>query len=304
MRLWYLPERPSVIFEWKNGRGVRYDDPPKDPNKVVTQGELDRIYKMYKEGQEKLEVIIGKLDKSEKEKVEIIGKIAEMERRNPPPAKPKEEEEVEYSEQNPPQTEAEWDEFFYAHPAAASDLRNRLSSKFRDAEDNWKKRNKECIEELVTLHPDMYKKDDKGNILKNKDGAYVIDETSDKGKIFIDIAGSDPAILHSATAPRIVREAMEKRLKDKQEDTVKKGLEEKKKKEEEDREKKVKAGQIAGGGNNPPPPPGDDGIKVEYTSEEEKTWVAKGIKEGRFKDEKHYMRVKTSQTIGYGRGGF
>src|SRR3990167_9561400 len=168
-------------------------------DKPVTQAEIDRIFKMYKEGQEKLDTIVAKLDKSEKEKVEILGRIATMEKNTKPPAK---DEEVEYSEENPPKTDEEWNEFFYQNPTLATDLRNKLTSRQRQYKDDWDKKQQESVEELVKLHPDMYKKDEKGNILRDKNGVYLIDENSEKGKIFIDIAGNDPGIMRVATGAR------------------------------------------------------------------------------------------------------
>ena len=99
-------------------------------------------------------------------------------------------------------------------------------------------------------------------------------------------------------------EAVENRLKGKSESAVKIELERKKKEEEDKRQARVAAGQVADGGDGGNAPAGDENIVVKYDSEEERAHVAKAISRGQFKDEKHYMKVKSSNVIPYGRGGF
>jgi hypothetical protein len=149
----------------------------------------------------------------------------------------------------------------------------------------------------------MYEKDAEGKVKRDRDGRPVFDSTSEKGKLFNEIAGADPTILRVATGAKIVMEAVENRLKGVSENKVKADLEIKKKAEEDARQARVAAGQVADGGDGGNAPE-DDKIEIVYSSEEEKAHVARAISKGQFKDAKEYMKVKKSNVIPYGRGGF
>lgn len=274
-----------------------------DEKKFVTQEEVNKYFKLWKETGEKLEKVVEKLDKSEAAKVELVTRVKALETKNnyvPPPEDERPLKEI-YTEQNPPQTEAEWDELFTESPSYATDLRNKV----KKSQDDYRTERDKAVQTLIEKHPDMYKRDEKGMLLRDKDGNVIFDKESPKGKIYSRIAGKDPKILESVTAPIIVMKAMELELKEGKEAQMKKDLEDKKNKDEKERKGKVDAAALATGGDNPPPV--EEKIEIKYNSEEEKKHVLEAIRQGRYKDEKDYFRsLKQGQgkNIGYGRGGF
>lgn len=285
---------------WDNGSAAGAAGAPD----VVTipKADLDKLHGIIGRNEDKIKIISDKLSEAEKEKVFILSKVKALEMKVNPPARREDEEETlssKYNEANPPQTNDEWNSLFDENPTFASDLRQRLH---RVAEEH-QSTIQSCVEELKKKHPDIYVRDSQGNFILDSRGNVQFDATSEKGKLFNELAGQDPNILRIKNGPRIVMEAMENRLKGMEASKVQAELEAKKKKEEEDRQARVAAGGVASGGSNSPQIRDED-IKVEYNSIEEKEWVSQGIKLGRYKDEKDYMKTKQSATIGYGRGGF
>lgn len=302
-------------------------------DKSATQAEVNKYYKLFKEGEEKLEVVVGKLDKTAAEKVELVGQIKDMDDRikkmeaekNKPPVStyvpPVGDDDLTkvYTLENPPQTKAEWNDLYDADPSYAHDLKNqvtKVSSERSSAIQNAAKKVQE-------KHPDMYKVDAEGKIKKfrtdpnqrdgyAKDntgapiedtaGVPMLDQESEKGKIWMGLA-TDPNFLKAPNAPVIIMEAMENKLRTKKEKEMADKVEKEKKDKEKGRVDKVDAAALAAGGDNKPPVVDD--IKVEYTSEEEKKHVHAAIAAGRYKDEKDYFRkARRGTEISYGRGGF
>ena len=291
-------------------------------SKPATQAEVDKYYKLYKETGEKLETIVAKLDKTAAEKVELVGRLKDLEERVPkkpayvPPPNDDDLTKV-YTLDNPPQTQEEWDDLYDASPSYAHDLKNQVTQ----ASSARSSKMKTAAGKVQEKHPDMYKVDGEGKIkrfqvnargeyIKDNTGAFIDDSTglpmldmeSEKGKIWMDIA-TDPNFLQSPNAPIIIMEAMENRLRTKKEQDMADKLDKEKKDKEIAREKKVDAAAVAIGGDNPPVEKED--IKVEYSSEEEKKHVLAAIAAGRYKDEKDYFRAtKRGTVVSYGRGGF
>jgi len=297
---------------------------------VPSQEEVDKYFKLYKETGEKLETIVDKLDKTAGEKVELVSKVKEQDEKikkleeekkvKPayvPPAGDEDLTKV-YTLDNPPQTQEEWNDLYDSNPSAAHDLKNQVTKV--TSEHSGKMKN--AAKTVQDKHPDMYKlkedgtikrfkADAQGNYAKDNTGAFIedtaglpmLDEESEKGKIWIGIA-TDANFLRSPNAPVIIMEAMENKLKTKKE----KDMADKLKKDKEDKEikrtDKVDKVKLAAGGDNPPPPPEDD-VEIKYGSEEEKKHVHAAIAAGRYKDEKDYFRAaKKGSVISYGRGGF
>lgn len=265
--------------------------------KVVTQEEVDKVFSMYKRTDETLKKVVDKLDKSEGEKVELITRISELEKKKkdntyvPPPPPDEDEDEVtkKYNENNFPKNDKEWNELYDANPNKAMDLKGKVQNVNKVAMDEHNK----DVGTLMEKHADMYKKDTAGNL--------VFDADSEKGKVWNGLANKDPNILRIRGGTIMLMNAMENKMRGSTDDKVKQELEAKKNAEEEARVNKVKAGQLAGGGGTPPE---DKDIKIEYNSDEEKAHVQKKINQGVYKTEKDYFKVKKSVVVPYGRGGF
>ncbi len=273
-----------------------------EEKKFVTQEEVDKYFKKWKETGEKLEKVIEKLDKTAAEKVELVARIKKLEEEKTKVPLPDDEKPLSevYTVDNPPKTEDEWNDLYDENPSYAQDLKEKVRSKLTE----WQKERQRCLQVLQEKHPDLYKRDENGNFIRDAHGNLIFDHESEKGKIWNRIAGRDPKILESASAPEIVMKAMELELKEGQEAKVKAELEEKKRKEEEERKKKAEAAALAGGGDTPPPPD-DEKIEIKYTSEEEKRHVQRMIASGVYKDEKDYFKtLRKGPEIPSGRGGF
>ena len=278
-----------------------YDTPPADTI-TIPKSKLDELHGIIGRNEDKIKIISDKLNRAEEDKVMILSKVKDLETKIRPPQRQPDDDELplsqKFNEQNLPQTDEEWNALFDESPAYAADLRHVYNKRVDSHQETFKT----CVDELKKKHPEMYLRDSTGAFLLDRDGNVQFDMNSEKGKLFNEIAGQDPAILRVKNGPRIVMEAMENRLKGVSEAKVQKELEEKKAKEEVDRLARVKAGGVADGGGAPPAD--DPNIKVEWNSQEEEVHVKKMIAKGIYKDEKDYMRTKNANTIGYGRGGF
>lgn len=305
------------------------DDPPaggggKDKNKLVPQADVDKWYRIAKDNKEQIEELVKKLNKSEEEKVKIVAGVKALEEKlgkTVPTYVPQANDdrplrEV-FNENNFPQSEEDWDDLISESPTYGSDLRQ----KFLNAKSTYDGKRKTALQTLWDKHPDMfqcdaegkiifykvgpkgYVKDTEGNPIPDPSGRPIMNDDSEKAKLFNEIAGNDPRILDSVSAPVIIAEAMENRLSKKKEKDMKDKADKEKDEKEKNRKKKVDAAALATGGDQPPIEETD--IKIEYTSDEEKAHVQKAISQGYFKDEKDYFKKKNSGVnIGYGRGGY
>jgi hypothetical protein len=298
---------------------------PKDV-KYVTQEEVDKYFKLWKETGEKLETIVDKLNKSEAEKVELVGRIKRIEDAKKPTYIPDEDDLTKvYTERNLPKTEEEWNDLFDANPNYAAELKYKakeLADSANKQVTSWQNERNTAITKLQEKHPDLYLRNEKGEIKKFKfdgrggyakdaagnmvedpNGVPCLDMESEKTKVWVELA-SDEQFLASAKAPLIIMEAMENRIKSKKEEDMAKKLEEDKKVKEKEREKKVDANALASGGDNPPPKEEEE-VEIKYNSKEEESHVKSKVASGFYKSEKEYFQVKNREgKIPMGRGGF
>jgi len=301
-----LNEQYGLRYQPFEGAGRKmWDVPPAEPKpgdagykKPPTQEDIDKWYSIAKTNEEKLKLVTDKLSIAESEKVHLIGKLkaAPVVKKQPTADTPLSEV---FNENNFPTTEEDWNDLHDENPAYATELQLRQNQR----KNEFVTKVRDTVEDLVKKHPDMYKKDASGGVARDVHGRPIFDSDSPKGKIFDEIAGSDPTILRVATGAQIVMAAVEGRLRGQTDAQVKSELEKKKKEEEDARIKRVAAGQVAGGGGsgNAPEPVA---VEVKYNSDEEKAHVQKEISRGVYKNEQEYMKVKNSNVIPYGRGGF
>lgn len=289
--------------------------------KIVTQAEVDKYFKLWKTTEENLEKMIGRLDKSEAEKVELVTRIKNLKEEppapTPAPAYTGTEDDLTkvYTTSNPPRTQEEWDDLYAYSPSYAHDLKIAVKKTTGD----WTDTRNKAFKVVQEKHPDMYRTDEKGTVLKfrvdannnfirdpsgnfipDASGMPAFDTNSEKGKIWNEIA-NDPNFLQSAKAPVIIMEAMENRLKNKKEKEMKEKIDKDKVDKEKVRTEKVDKGGVVDGGGNPPAPKVK--VEVKYNSEEERAHVQRQIDAGVYKNEEEYFITKKGN-IGYGRGGF
>ena len=259
--------------------------------KPVTQEAINTIYKKFRETDEKLQ-------KSEEEKVVLVTRIAELERGRPKPVITQPQSlKDRYNEESFPETEEEWDELIAEHPTYGTDLRQRYLGGISSFEQEQKK----SAKKLQDKHPDMFLKDENGNLRYDKNGLVLFDPISEKGKIFNEIAAEDPNILRVKNGPEMVMAAMEARMKGKEEGALKEKIEQEKEEKEKQRQADIKAGRVASGGAQPPQKPN---VEVKFNSEAEKQAAERAVASGRVKDLETYCAIRDSKEVSYGRGGF
>ena len=268
--------------------------------KPVTQEAIDRIFGKLKETEEKLV-------RSEKDKVGLVGRISDLEKRISPVAPALAGDgslKSKFSEKNYPKTEEEWDDLIADHPTYGTDLRNTYVSsrqKGADVQDQSRKK-------VEQDHPDMFQRDANGNFIIDTEGVPQIDLTTKKGKIFKEIAeagGIDadgiPHTWKALNGPTLIMTATLARLGQEDEGKVKDELKKKKEKEEKDRLAAAGNANVITGGAPPPPPPK---AEVKFNSASEKQLAEDQVKAGKYKDLQEYCNTRDNKTIGYGRGGF
>jgi len=293
----------------------------KDKDKIVTQAEVDKWFKQAKTNEEKLNTTIAQLEKSEAGKVDLVNRVAILEKN--PPVIPKEEEKPEEQEKNYgrqadgtiifPKTPEDWDNLNTDNPTLHADLRYAWNSQDRSVKDEFVK----SALKVAEKHPDMYQQDEGGKV-KISDGTAKVGSTivpkgcpivnmeSDKFKIYMDIiarngfdADGQPIILHAKRGPELIMAAMENEITTKGLDNLKTEAEKEKKIAADKREADVKDGKIAPPGKEPPPPPK---VEVKFNSEYERKRAEASVTKGLYKNLEEYCQVRDNPTIPYNRG--
>lgn len=281
--------------------------PPDDGSKgPVNQEAIDRIFKKQKETEEALE-------RSEREKVDLVGRVKSLEEAGKPPAPaatpPPPGTKTKYGFKPDgsvvyPATQEEWEDLYDDNPLLATDLRVALNTR----QGKTVNAQLESIDKVAKGHPEMFKKDEQGNILKDARGIPVPDIANPKYKRYceiaaesgVDAAGS-PVVMGLPDGPEIVALKLEKELyKGKEAELTKKA------KEEADaaelaRKEKVKAGGTAPPGGAPPAAPKK--TEVTFNSASEKAVAEEKVASGKYTDLEEYCRVRDSKEVAYGRGG-
>jgi len=281
----------------------------KDKNKPVTQGELDKVWKMYKETEERLEA-------TKKENADLVGRISTVESSI---AKPPISEggEKKYGRQPNgsvvfPQTQAEWDDFAVDHPTEAMDLRIEYRGKVSSGADA--QRNSAI--RVSDRHPDMYQRGEDGKVLRG-DGNRVMevngqrivvpigypipDLKSEKYKVFDKIVkeygiGSDgvPYILQAGKGPELIMAKMEAEMSQGKKDELQKKADAEAAEVESERQKNIKGGKTTPPGGSPPPAPKKE---VSFENDFEKSHAEKQVAAGVYKDMEEYCRIRDDKTI-------
>lgn len=270
-------------------------------NKPVTQEAIDRIYKEMRQTKEQL-------DRSEETNAQMVARLAEMEARGvrPTVTAPDEDDDrplgEKYTPENFPKTKDEWDDLIAEEPMYGVDLRAQFLARQANERNSFEAKQTASRSKVETKHPDMFKRDDSGNFIRDAEGKIQIDQTSAKAKVFVDIVNRDLSIMNSVTWPELAMEAMENRLSGAKEEDVVKKLEEEKAAAEAKRQEEVKAGAVAGGGGAPPAE--KPKVEVKFNSDEERKHAEGLVEGGKIKSLEDYCAVRDNNAIGYGRGGF
>lgn len=269
-----------------------------EKGKPVTQEAINRIYGKLKETEEKLV-------RSEQEKVGLVGRLSEVEKRLPAkqPAgdAPLREQ---FTEKNFPRTEEEWDDLASESPTYAMDLRSTYNASRRKSVDEQERSRQSIMKD----NPDMYQRDADGKFVLDAQGYPQLDMTTKKAQIFCEEAekgGSDengyPLIMKVANGPEMVMAQTRLRLSGDEEATVKEKIKKEKEEKEAARRKQVGDGGIASGGTGAPPAPK---VEVKFNSDQEKAIAEQAVSAGKYKDLQEYCNVRDNVTVPYGRGGF
>jgi len=267
----------------------------KKEGREVSQEVIDRIYGKLKETEERL-------SRSERDKVGLVGRVRDLERKNKDaePGSLKEK----YNMRNYPTSEEEWEELYNESPMYATDLRFAYQQSRQKGQDEQNK----SREKLLKEHPDMYVRDSGGNMVMDDEGYPQLDMSTEKAKIFCEEAqksGYDsdgiPFIMKAINGPEMVMAATMARLRTKEEAKVKEELDKKKKDEESKRQQGAKNAGVASGGTGAPAAPAQ---KVSFTSDFEKEQAEKEVSAGKYKDLEEYCRIRDNKVVAYGRGGF
>ena len=203
-----------------------------------------------------------------------------------------------YSRENLPKSDKEWNDLLIRDPLLGSDLRiyaNTVQQK--EQQSFWETRAK-AQRTLQEEHPDMFeaeldesnqpKLDDKGKVIlkQDKDGGYILNLKSEKGKIFDELYNRNPSLYtNMADAPEVLQSAMERQLRLKGNQVVTEAKNE--------RERLISEGQVIADGVTPP-----QSVKVTFHNEEEKTHAQRMVNRGLYKSLSEYVINRDKKSEG------
>jgi len=184
-------ELPPEVVEEKVEAPVetpKVEEAPKaEEKKPLTQEEFDKIYGEMKTAKEKLQ-------EERDARLRVEGELFRKEEA----VKPKEEPTGKM-----PKSKEEWQEWYEEDPYAANQwmVNNTLQASIQSNRINTEKQN--VIKKIMERHPDMYDINGRFNA------------SSEKGKLWNEIAGKDPSILNVSNGAELVMKAMELELLEK-----------------------------------------------------------------------------------------
>lgn len=269
----------------------------------LTQSRMDQTVRQARETQEKL---------AQKEQ-ESQNYQAELERlRNPTaPETPPYDVNKQFSRENMPQNQEQWDTLWIENPNLASDLRHfknqqdfTRQQQTQAAQSEFAKSRRESAKTLWDRHPDMYvtEIDEQGNAKLDGNGkpilrldpntnAPMLNLESEKGKLFVQVYSEDPQGYDGAKhGPRLAMAEMERRLRDSGNQQV---------------QNAGQPQQLGGqtpmldqrgtmpGGVTPPATP-----KVSFSSDDEKAHAMRAVDRGTFKSLEEYCQLRDVKNIG------
>ena len=300
----------EVNVEIVDGKEVITPVKPDVP-KQVSQEAIDRIWKQMKESEEKSEELATQLKESEEGKVDLVERIKKLEtpegeETTEPPAET-------YGVQSNgqwafPQTEEEWDTLIAERPTFGMDLRNKYSEivggqtkKIQNAQ------LKSALKVANEILPDMYKKDNEGKVLLDKNGHPVQDEKSETFKIYCQIAAEEgvneygqPVIFSTKNGPELIALKTKQVLGTEREVELKKKAEAEKSDIEKKRTKQVQDGLVSPPGQEPPI---TTKAEVKFGSDYEKERAEQKVVQGVYKSLEEYCQIRDNKSVPYGRGG-
>ena len=142
---------------FETGGRKMWDVPPAEPKpgdpgykKPPTQEDIDKWYAIAKGNEEKLKIVTEKLNKAEEDKVAILASRAQPKVFKKPLSEMTLAEQ--FNEDNPPQTEEDWNALHDENPSFATELQFKI----REKRESFSTTVKNTVESIVTAHPDMY----------------------------------------------------------------------------------------------------------------------------------------------------
>lgn len=207
-------------------------------------------------------------------------------------------EPLNYSRENLPQTDAEWEKLLVSDPVLGTDLRAHYLSNLQKQEESFFETRARTQKTLQEEHPDMYeaeldennqpKLDGNGKVILKKDpktGELIFNANSEKGKLWEQIFNENPRIAEHANAPELMQAAMERRLRAKGQKIVDDA--------HVQRERQIAEGQVITDGVPPP-----KAIRVSFQNEEEKIHAQRMVDRGLYRDLQDYVVNRDTKNDG------
>lgn len=177
----------------------------------LTQERFDEIYRKYREAEERVQRMQNENISIQQENLSL--RSAFDEQLNKPELKV-----VQTSrEQKKEMSDEEWNQWFNENPGVAIDWRNKRT--FEKEREKTQKQTQDqdfltaqaqSRERLVEKHPDMYRKNTDGSVMRTSEGIPLLDVGSPKVAIFNEIVRKDPDLTKIKTGPEKAMYEMEK----------------------------------------------------------------------------------------------
>lgn len=273
---------PKTKEEWQN---LAKDNPTRWME--LTQQNMDRVVRESRETKEQLE----------RERTEKQNLLQEVQRfKQPIPEVPAGQQ---YTLNNPPKTQSEWDTLFIESPKYASDLNQAINSRVQSNTNDFQRAFGNAAREVQGEHPDMYVlevdstghtlKDGQGKPIIKKDqrGVPIFDANSEKGKLWDQIykesyrPDGTNALDFAPNAPILMMAELERRL-------VKRGA-------AMIQIPEVRQNQVAPNGILPPV----SSVKVKFATDDEKNHAQKAVDRGTFASLEEYCQLRDKGERGF-----
>ena len=205
----------------------------------------------------------------------------------------------EYGRGRYPQTEEEWNDLFLERPTFANDLRNMYFNEQQSVQNEFITVRTDSAKKVQQEHPDMYlhELDETGKVKLDGQGkpilkidpvtkAPLFNDSSEKGKLWIDIWNEDPKGWSALkNAPSLMMAEMERRLRIKGATMVNQG---------QNNLVNEDPTAIAPRGVTPPM-----ASSLKFESVEEKTLAERAVSRGTYKSLEEYCKWRDSKNYGY-----
>jgi len=190
--------------------GQSQEQQTKEQKKPLAQEDFDRIYRQWKETEEKLQQSENTNIALQQENLSLQSTMSET-------IPNQQNQQTVPIEQRESMSDEEWNTWFQQDPAKATDWRAQKAYESQRKRDLEQTQDRDFIatqtksrEKLVSKHPDMYQKDAQGNVLRTLEGIPLLNMNSSKVQIFNEVIRANPELAKLKTGPELAMKDMER----------------------------------------------------------------------------------------------